>query len=126
MLVTVPNRNARFLRKTMTDAERRLWVVLRGRRLNGYKFRRQRPVGPYILDFACLEHRVAIEADGGQHTGNENDRRRTAWLEARGWRVLRFWNNDILTNSEGVVSVILRTLEAASPAKVQSPSPSQP
>jgi very-short-patch-repair endonuclease len=68
----------------MTDAERRLWSVLRDRRLLGYKFRRQRPVGRFIVDFACLEYRVEIEADGGQHADSETDMRRTEWLERRG------------------------------------------
>src|SRR5216684_2028475 len=90
---------ARELRITMTDAERRLWSALRGRRLRGFKFRRQHRLGPFIADFVCV-----------QHAGSAVDARRTAWLEARGWRVLRFWNNDILGNSEGVQDAILRAL----------------
>jgi very-short-patch-repair endonuclease len=101
---------ARQLRVVMTDAERRLWAALRGRRLQGFKFRRQHPLGPYILDFACIEHRLVIEADGGQHADCEHDRRRTGWLEARGWRVVRFWNNEILANTDGVLDAILRAL----------------
>jgi very-short-patch-repair endonuclease len=107
---TIPSHQARRLRVTMTDAERRLWWVLRSRQLDGFKFRRQHPFGPYILDFACIVHRVAIEADGGQHVDNAGDDRRTEWLAARGWHVLRFWNNDILTNAEGVLETILREL----------------
>src|SRR5229473_2581234 len=80
---------ARELRITMTDAERRLWSALRGRRLRGFKFRRQHRLGPFIADFVCVEHRLVIEADGGQHAESAVDARRTAWLEARGWRVLR-------------------------------------
>jgi primosomal protein N' (replication factor Y) len=110
----------------MTVAERRLWSALRGRRLGDYKFRCQHPVGPYILDFVCLERHMAIEADGGQRADNEADRRRTAWLKARGGRVLRFWNNDILATTEGIVGIILRTLEAVRLAKTPKPSPSQP
>jgi very-short-patch-repair endonuclease len=106
----MPNLRARTLRTTMTDAERRLWSVLRSRRLQGYKFRRQRPIGPFIVDFACIEHRLVVEADGGQHLENDYDARRTAWLEARGWRVLRFWNNDILANTEGVQEAVLMVL----------------
>ncbi|HEX4113024.1 MAG TPA: endonuclease domain-containing protein [Stellaceae bacterium] len=87
-----------------------MWSVLRNRNLNRYKFRRQRPVGPYILDFACLAYRVAIEADGGQHADSESDARRTAWLERHGWCVLRFWNNDILANTEGVAETIVQTM----------------
>jgi very-short-patch-repair endonuclease len=107
------NGQARALRVTMTDAERRLWACLRGRRLIGYKFRRQHPLGRFIVDFACVEHRLVIEADGGQHCENEADERRTAWLERRGWRVLRFWNTDVLTNSEGVQEMILAALRQA-------------
>src|SRR5665213_3352596 len=102
----MPSPRARELRQTMTDAERRLWSVLRDRRLLGYKFRRQRPIGPFIVDFACIERRLVIEADGGQHADNEADARRTAWLERHGWRVVRFWNNDILLNAEGVAETI--------------------
>ena len=106
----MPSQQARALRVSMTDAERRLWACLRGRRLVGYKFRRQHPLGRYILDFACIEHRLAIEADGGQHSESAADERRTAWLERQGWRVLRFWNNEILANSEGVQEMILEAL----------------
>lgn len=104
--------SARRLRIEMTDAERKLWSALRGRQLEGFKFRRQHPLGPYILDFACIEHRLVIEADGGQHGESDTDNRRTAILEQHGWRVIRFWNNDILTNIEGVVSEILRVLQS--------------
>ena len=104
------NAKARELRVKMTDAERRLWSALRHRRLEGYKFRRQHPLGPFVLDFACIEHRLAVEADGGQHADNPDDARRTRWLERQGWRVLRFWNNDVLANPSGMVDVILRTL----------------
>jgi very-short-patch-repair endonuclease len=98
------------LRQNTTDAERRLWAALRGRRLQGYKFRRQHPIGRFIVDFACTRHRLVIEADGGQHDESKSDARRTAWLESQGWRVIRFWNNDILANTEGVVSTILEVL----------------
>jgi very-short-patch-repair endonuclease len=98
----------------MTDAERRLWSLLRGRRLSGYKFRRQYPLGPFIADFASIEHRLVIEADGGQHNESDRDARRTAWLEKLGWRVLRFWNNDILQNPEGVADVIVDALDQMS------------
>ena len=102
---------ARELRIFSTDAERRLWSALRTRRLENYKFRRQHPVGPFILDFACVEHRLVIEADGGQHDENLADERRTAWLASKGWRVRRFWNNEILTNIEGFMDTIFRELE---------------
>ncbi len=106
----MPNRTARQLRTDMTDAESRLWAILRGRRLQGCKFRRQHPFGLFILDFACIQHHLVIEADGGQHAESEKDQRRTAWLESRGWRVIRFWNNDILGNPEGVADTILRAI----------------
>ena len=106
----MPSQQARALRVAMTDAERRLWACLRGRRLVGCKFRRQHPLGRYILDFACIEHRLAIEADGGQHCENAADECRTAWLGRQGWRVLRVWNNEILANSEGVQEMILEAL----------------
>jgi len=95
----------------MTDAERRLWSALRDRRLQRFKFRRQHPLGPYIVDFACIEHGLVIEADGGQHMDSAEDVKRTAWVESRGWRVLRFWNNDILGNTEGVQLAILQALD---------------
>jgi len=120
---------ARPLRINMTDAERRLWSALRGRRLKGYKFRREHPLGLFIVDFACLEHRLVIEADGGQHADSDDGRRRTAWLERRGWRVVRFWNNDILANPEGVQDVVLQELEAhahGGQARRPRPSPSRP
>ncbi len=102
-----PAQKARQLRRNLTDAERRLWSILRDRKLQGYKFRRQHPIGLYIVDFACAELWLVIEADGGQHADNLYDERRTAWLESQGWRILRFWNNDILTNAEGVRETIL-------------------
>lgn len=108
------NAKARQLRVAMTDAERRLWSLLRDRRLDGHKFKRQYPLGPFILDFACIEHHLVVEADGGQHVDNVDDERRTAWLERQGWRVLRFWNNDILANPRGVAEAILQALTAVS------------
>jgi very-short-patch-repair endonuclease len=105
-----PNEHARELRRDATDAERRLWSALRDRRLRGYRFRRQHPIGNYIVDFVCTRHRLIVEADGSQHADSDADRRRTARLESEGWRVLRFWNNDILANTEGVVLAILQKL----------------
>jgi very-short-patch-repair endonuclease len=104
---------ARELRRDATDAERRLWSALRDRRLRGYRFRRQHPIGDFIVDFACTRHRLIIEADGGQHSDNAADLRRTAWLESAGWRVIRFWNNDALANADGVVETILREIVSA-------------
>jgi very-short-patch-repair endonuclease len=110
-LVLMASRRARQLRLDQTDAERRLWGALRSRRLAGYKFRRQRPIGPFIVDLVCIAHRLIVEADGGQHADNDADTRRTAWLEKRGWHVIRFWNNEILANTEGVQETILQILE---------------
>lgn len=100
---------ARTLRKDSTDAERRLWSALRDRRLRGYRFRRQHPIGRFIVDFACTKHQLIVEADGGQHNESDADAKRTAWLERGGG--LRFWNNEILSNTEGVIETILRVLE---------------
>jgi very-short-patch-repair endonuclease len=105
------NKNARTLRRHSTDAERRMWSALRDRRLLRYKFRRQHPIGNYIVDFACSEYQVVIEIDGSQHAESADDVLRTEWLESRGWKVIRFWNNDVLANTSGVVETILRALE---------------
>src|SRR5258708_454659 len=115
------NIKARRLRTAMTDAERRLWSALRDRRLQGYKFRRQHPLGPFIVDFFCIEHRLVIEADGGQHANNERDDRRTAWLRSQGWRVLRFWNNEVLANPQGVAEAVLRELQDAPSVSADHP-----
>ena len=103
------NKHAKRLRQDMTDAERTLWFELPGRRFAGFKFKRQWTLGPYVLDFCCWEARLVMEADGGQHN-QEVDAARTAWLEAEGYRVLRFWNNDVLTNKDGVLETILAAL----------------
>jgi very-short-patch-repair endonuclease len=108
---SMPNRRARQLRQNSTDVEKRMWSALRDRRLSRYKFRRQHPIGPYIVDFACTEHAMIIEIDGGQHAENTGDARRTAWLQGQGWTVNRFWNNEVLTNTNGVIETILRVLE---------------
>lgn len=102
---------ARSLRKNAPDAERRLWQVLRMRQLNGARFRRQRPIGPYILDFVCLEKKIAIELDGGQHSQSRAyDKARDTWLRNQGFVVLRFWNHEIFTELETVKQVIWRIL----------------
>jgi very-short-patch-repair endonuclease len=93
---------ARRLRANSTDAERKLWSVLRAHRLEGYKFKRQQPIDGYIVDFVCFEARVVIEADGGQHSESKGDAVRDAHLRRVGFAVLRFWNNEILMNIEGV------------------------
>ena len=102
---------ARTLRKNMTDAEHALWSKLKRRQVANLKFRRQQILGPYIVDFVCFEKRLIVEVDGGQHSEQiERDQRRTVWLEAQGYQVLRFWNNEVLGNIDGVTQVILETV----------------
>jgi very-short-patch-repair endonuclease len=108
----MPSQKARRLRQSSTDAERRMWSALRDRRLLRYKFRRQHPIGNFIVDFACTEHALVIEIDGGQHADSTTDARRTAWLESEGWKVIRFWSNEVLANANGVIETILRILES--------------
>ena len=119
--------NAQRLRRELTDAERMLWSVLRNRQLEGAKFRRQQPIGPFVADFVCQERRLIIEADGGQHSNSFTDGRRTAFLQSKGYRVLRFWNNDILSNLDGVAQVIAAAVSTPHPAQasLESPSPSR-
>jgi adenine-specific DNA-methyltransferase len=103
---------ARHLRKNPTDAESRLWQHLQQRQLAGFRFRRQAPLGPYVADFVCQSEKLVVEVDGGEHADRiEHDNRRTAWLAANGYRVLRFWNNDVLGNTESVLETILKTIE---------------
>ncbi|MFP6712735.1 MAG: endonuclease domain-containing protein [Rhodospirillales bacterium] len=98
------NERARSLRKNQTDAEKRLWSRLRRKQVSGYRFRRQVPIGPYIVDFFCPELKLIIEVDGGHHaTTQAHDQRRTRWLESNGYPVLRFLNNEIFENLDGVV-----------------------
>jgi len=109
--MTVKHQRARRLRENQTDVERRMWMLLRDRRLAHLKFRRQVPIGPNIVDLFCALKRLVIELDGGQHNENADDEKRTAWLESRGYKVLRFWNNDVLKNPEGVLTTILLALK---------------
>lgn len=106
---------ARELRNNLTDAERFLWSHLRLRQLGGHKFRRQQPLGPYIVDFVCLEQRLILEIDGGQHAEQtEYDSKRENWLRAEGFTVLRFWDNEVLTQVENVKQAIWDALSAPS------------
>ena len=99
---------ARALRKHPTEAELRLWQKLKRRQIAGMKFRRQQPLGPFVVDFVCFECRVIVEVDGGQHAKQAAyDAGRTRWLEAQGYRVLRFWNNEVLAQTEAVTQTIL-------------------
>jgi len=98
---------ARNLRKRFTDAEKLLWRYLRAKQVEGFKFRRQQPIGNYIVDFVCFEKGVVIEVDGGQHAvEREKDKERDKWLKGQDLKVLRFWNNEVLTNTGGVLEVI--------------------
>ena len=106
---------ARKLRNFSTKAELKLWNQLRARSLDGRKFIRQHPIGPYIADFVCREKRLVIEVDGGQHSLNERDRSRDQWLVERGYKVLRFWNNEVLENIEGVLEAIKFALAETPP-----------
>ena len=103
---------ARKLRSSQTDAEHKLWSRLRNRQIDGWRFKRQVPRGPYIVDFLCFDAGLVIEVDGSQHLDQraEHDRRRTTFLEGEGLKVLRFWNSDVLTNIEGVVETIYLAL----------------
>lgn len=106
---------ARALRKEPTAAELRLWSAIRNRSLQGFKFVRQEPIGPYVADFVCREHRLVIEVDGGQHATDTKDPIRERYLMDQGYRVLRFWNNDVLANLPGVLETIVAALRASAP-----------
>lgn len=110
---------AKRMRREPTDAERKLWSILRGKRLLGWKFKRQQQIDVFIADFVCFSARLIIEADGSQHAECAADARRTAHLEQQGFRILRLWNRDILTNPEGVATAVLAALETPLP----DPSP---
>jgi|SRR3990172_3407627 len=110
---------ARNLRKTPTRTESLLWRHLRLKQVQGFKFRRQAQVDNYIVDFICFERRLVIEVDGGQHAEAKTDKQRDSWFQENGFRVLRFWNNEVLNNIEGVMDVIREEL-------LHSPSPQSP
>ena len=118
---------ARALRKGATDAEKALWRGLRSHRLEGLQFRRQHPIGPYVVDFVCIEKKLVIELDGGQHVDQEEaDARRSRYLEQRGYRVLRFWDDEVLTQGQSVLAVIWESLAMGhKQATPSSPSPPQ-
>ena len=108
----------RELRRNQTDAEKAFWAQVRNKQFFGLKFSRQYSVGPYILDFYCPKKKLAVELDGGQHNlpdGREYDAERTAYLNAHGIEVLRFWNNEVLTNIEGVVEHLARKVNPSCP-----------
>jgi very-short-patch-repair endonuclease len=101
----------RRLRSRQTDAERKLWFAVRDRRLSRFKFVRQEAIGPFIVDFVCRDKRLIVEVDGGQHADNPEDVARDAFMVGEGYRVIRFWNNDVLSNRDGVLTVILEALQ---------------
>jgi len=104
---------AKKLRKNPTEIEKLLWRKLRAKQVEGFRFRRQQPIGDFVVDFVCLERKLVIEVDGGQHAledENSSDKRRDKWLSEEGYKVLRFWNNEVLTNIEGVLEVIRESL----------------
>jgi very-short-patch-repair endonuclease len=103
--------DARHLRRTQTDAERRLWYRLNNRQLAGHKFVRQEPIGPYFADFVCRERKLVVELDGSQHAESEHDQVRDAFLVTCGYRVLRFWNRDVMQNLNSVLDTIFAVLE---------------
>ena len=114
---SVPPMNRRFgkaMRQRMTEAEARLWLRLRKPGIEGLRFRRQAPIGPYIVDFFCPQHRLVVEVDGGQHS-DRVDRERDAWLTAQGYRVVRVWNSDVMENVEGVCAAIATAAREADP-----------
>jgi very-short-patch-repair endonuclease len=117
---------AKALRNKMTEGERRRWYWLRAHRLSGHKFKRQVPIGSYIVDFACLGRKLVIEVDGGQHAESLSDKRRDGWLRMQGFEVLRFWNSDVLKNTKGVLALIFEALEhRPSPGVLRTPTSPQ-
>ena len=118
MVTALANENARALRKRLTPQEVKLWVKLRELKPLGFHFRRQAPIGRYIVDFVSFRSQLIIEADGGQHAmpdGNRSDQVRDAFLQSQGFRILRFWNSDIDTHLAGVMESILSALNQSPP-----------
>ena len=116
---------ARILRSGMTDAEQLLWYRRRRRQLANQRFRRQVPIGPYVVDFVCLEMRIVIEVDGSQHMDSMRDQQRDAWLTAAGYRILRFWNHDVLSRTESVLAQILDVMATTCPHPASGHLPPQ-
>ena len=114
------------MRANPTEAEKRLWSMLRDRRLTAFKFRRQQIIAPYIVDFICFAERLIIEADGSQHADCKKDARRDAFLRGQGFRMLRFWNNQVLAESDAVAAAIFAALSVAHPPKPSAWAPPSP
>ena len=118
MGVKLKNKNINFaknLRKNTTNTEKYLWKCLRGNQLEGFKFRRQQQIWKYIVDFVNLERKIIIELDGGQHLENKKDKLRDKWLEEQGYEMLRFWDNEVFNNIEGILEFIREKLLSLSP-----------
>ena len=113
--------HAARLRRDQTDVEQRFWLAVRNRRLDGFKFRRQATIGRYIVDFLCVEAMLIVELDGGQHS-EEADAARTRFLEDIGYRVIRFWNNDVIENFEGVLETVVMALQQKKALTQPSPA----
>jgi very-short-patch-repair endonuclease len=109
------------MRSAPTEAEHRLWQIVRAHRFVGYKFKRQVPIDHYIVDFLCPARRLIVELDGGQHAGSVGDTRRDAYLRIQGFQIIRIWNNELFTNEEGVAAAILSALQSPLP----NPSPAE-
>ena len=124
--LSVLRARAAAMRKNPTDAERKLWTMVRDRRLASFKFRRQVVLAPYISDFVCFERRLILEADGSQHFENAYDVRRDDWLRGQQFEVLRFWNNDVLTNASGVFDVIAAYFKGPHPPTASRRVPPSP
>lgn len=124
----IPTIRSRELRTNSTDAEKKLWRQIRNRQLEGIRFNRQVPIGPYICDFAARSHKLIVELDGGQHAEAASyDQARTRFLETRGYRVIRFFNNDVLQNIAGVMEAIsLALADSPSPSALRASSPPAP
>jgi very-short-patch-repair endonuclease len=118
--------NAKTLRRNLTDAEQKLWYHLRAHRFMGRKFKRQKPMGRYVVDFICIEEKLVIELDGGQHSENVGyDHVRDSWLRSEGYTVLRFWNNELMNEMEGVLERIRLTVDCDAQPLSPSPSPTK-
>ena len=115
-------KRAKTMRSAPTDAEHRLWQILRAHRFVGFKFRREVPIEHYIADFVCFNTRLIVEVDGGQHADNDRDAKRDAFLASQGFRILRIWNNDLFTNENGVAELIHSALHAP---PLPNPSPAR-
>jgi len=123
--VTTLKERARQLRRDRTDAEKKLWARLRSRQLSGFKFRRQFVIGSFIIDFCCFEQRLVVELDGGQHANKTvTDETRSAFLRSRGYTVLRFWDNEVFENIDGVLERIAQVLSECDEPQKPSPFPS--